>query len=134
MRNAKSLILAVSLFGSLIAGGIAAADEGDRRGDRVHVRDHRGDAAQVVVTGGQDHRYAPVFQTPTRRPPVMVRDRVRPRRGMVWISGEYDYSDGRYAYRPGRYETARYGHHWVPARWVRTHHGWVKMDGRWDRR
>ncbi len=52
--------------------------------------------------------------------------------GYVWVSGYWDWQDGRHAWRPGRWVPPRHGHHWVPHRWVKEGSHWRHNPGHWQ--
>jgi Carboxypeptidase regulatory-like domain/WXXGXW repeat (2 copies) len=61
---------------------------------------------------------------PPPPPPV---ERVRPRRGFVWVEGGYDWRGRRYVRRPGHWERLRLGRQWHGGHWEWQvdHYGWV---------
>jgi hypothetical protein len=127
MRKLSSLIMGLSLAGSLLGGGVAAADESgryDRRDrDRVEVRDHR------VI-----ERPARVYVGPPRvAPPVVPVEHYARRRGYTWMPGEYQWTAGRYEFVPGHYIARRPGFRWVAAHWEREGRVFVKIPGHWAR-
>jgi hypothetical protein len=75
--------------------------------------------AQVIV------RVAPPQPRVERVPP--------PRRGYVWVSGNWDWNGRRYVWRTGHWERARPGHRWREDRWVERNGGWARERGGWDR-
>lgn len=67
-------------------------------------------------------------------PPPPRAERVpRPRRGMVWVPGHWDWNGRRYVWRAGHWERARRGYRWREDRWVERNGGWVRERGGWDR-
>ena len=50
-------------------------------------------------------------------PPPPPIERVRPRRGWVWVEGGYDWRRGRYVPRRGHWERERPGRQWHGGRW-----------------
>jgi hypothetical protein len=74
----RKLILAISLAGSLFAGGVASANEGWGRTEVVR----------------------------NYRPPAPV-ERMPRLRGYVWIPGEYRQFGRRYVLLPGHYQRVR---------------------------
>jgi hypothetical protein len=75
--------------------------------------------AQVIV------RVAPPAPRVERMPP--------PRRGYVWVQGNWDWNGRRYVWHTGRWERARAGHRWREDRWVERNGGWARERGGWDR-
>jgi len=126
MRKMSKLILGLSLAGSLLVGGVAAADEYGRydgyRRDRVEVRDHRIERDARVYVG-----------SPRFAPPVAPVEHVVRRRGYDWMPGEYQWVRGGYEFVPGHYIARRPGYCWVAARWVREGRLFVKIPGHWAR-
>jgi hypothetical protein len=67
-------------------------------------------------------------------PPRAVVERPGPRPGpqFVWIPGYHRWDSRAYVWVPGRWEAPPRRHaHWVPARWVHRHNGWVLIEGHW---
>jgi hypothetical protein len=136
MRKMSSLILGLSLAGSLLMGGVAAADEGGRQ-ERVEVRDHRVVERvdnRVDNRGYQNGRHFDhiVAGPPRVAPPVVVEHVVR-RRGYDWMAGEYQWNAGRYELVPGHYIARRAGFRWVAAHWAREGRVFVQIPGHWAR-
>ena len=75
--------------------------------------------AQVVV------RIAP---PPPRDEPVPG-----PRRGMVWVPGNWDWNGRRYVWRRGHWERARRGYRYRSHEWVENGGRWEQRRGGWDR-
>jgi WXXGXW repeat (2 copies) len=123
MRKMSSLILGLSLAGSLLGGGVAAADEYGRPDrDRVEVRDHRFERTDRVYN-----------RLPREAPPVAPVEHVVRRRGYDWQQGEYQWNGGRYEFVAGRYIARHRGYHWVAAHWEREGRVFVKIPGHWSR-
>ncbi len=109
MRKIASLVVAVSLIGSALAGGSAMAWEG--RDVRVERR-----VVEPVVA-----------------PPIARVEHVGYRPGYVWIGGEYQWQGGSYVFAPGRYERERPGFRWVGSAWAHEGGRYVRAPGRWVR-
>lgn len=75
--------------------------------------------AQVIV------RVAP---PPPRHEPMPP-----PRRGYVWVPGNWDWNGRRYVWRRGHWMRGRHGYHWREDRWVERNGGWVRERGGWRR-
>jgi hypothetical protein len=77
-------------------------------------------APVVLAEGGGWHDAPP--------PPPM--ERVRPRRGFVWVEGGYDWRGRRYVRLPGHWERVRPGRHWHGGHWEwqGDHYGWSRGD------
>src|SRR6266496_1744226 len=54
---------------------------------------------------------------PTQAPPAPVVERVGPRRGSVWIGGNYEWRGDRYVWVGGHWEPERGGFRWQAGRW-----------------
>jgi hypothetical protein len=64
-------------------------------------------------------------------PPAPRFERVKPRRGFVWIDGNWDWRDGRYVWLDGHWERERPGMRWHGGRWdYRGDHA-VWIQGTW---
>lgn len=58
-------------------------------------------------------------------PPPLVHESVPPARpGHAWISGYWDWRNGRHLWVPGHWAPARQGCHW-------RRHCWILREGRW---
>jgi hypothetical protein len=68
----------------------------------------------------------------TARPaePYYVRP-ASPYYGAVWIDGEWEWHDGRYAYIGGHWEKPRQGRVWVRGRWESGGRGYTWHRGYW---
>src|SRR5262245_6819629 len=81
------------------------------------VRDHRGPRAD------SDPRDAP--------PPLRAEPAPAPRRGEVWISGNWEWRAGRWDWQPGHWERERVGRRWRAHRWEKRGDVWIKIGGEW---
>jgi hypothetical protein len=65
-------------------------------------------------------------------PPPPPMERVRPRRGFVWVEGGYDWRGRRYVRLPGHWERVREGRHWHGGHWEwqGDHYAWTR--GLWS--
>jgi hypothetical protein len=125
MRKMSKLFMGLSLAGSLLVGGVAAADEHGRYDrDRVEVRDHR------IERDVRDDR---VYRSPRFAPPPVPAEHYARRRGYTWMPGEYQWTAGRYEFVPGHYIARRAGYRWVAAHWEREGRIFVKIPGHWAR-
>lgn len=68
----------------------------------------------------------------TSRPaePYYVRP-VAPYSGAVWIDGEWEWNNGRYAYIGGHWERSRPGRVWVRGSWQSGARGYIWHRGHW---
>ncbi len=85
------------------------------------------DGAWVRVDGRWDD--AP--QYPDAPPPDPREERIRPRRGYVYIKGRWDWQDGQWNWVAGRYERERAGSSWNDGRWEQRDNRWQWSDGGW---
>src|ERR1700729_725158 len=85
----------------------------------VVVPDQRHYAGGVVVVGPPEPRVEVVGVAPTP--------------GYVWLSGYWNWVDGRHEWVEGRWSAPRAGHHWVAHQWVRQGDGWRMKPGHWER-
>ena len=53
--------------------------------------------------------------------------------GAVWISGYWNWSNGRHVWMPGHYSRPVPGYRFEPHRWEQRHDGWYLGGGRWTR-
>src|SRR5690242_17760617 len=74
---------------------------------------------RIVAQGwrGQPTTPPPAPLYPTQAPPAPVVERFGPRRGWVWIGGNYEWRGGRYMWVGGHWERERAGFRWQPGRW-----------------
>jgi len=143
MMKLSKLVVSLGLLGSLALGGVAAADERyDTGRTTVVVRDHREETPPVVVNRTNIARpieYSPhervrvTVESPRFAPPPIPVERAPRVRGSVWVSGEYQWLNGRYVFIAGHYEKVRRGFHYVPATWSRQGRTFVKVPGHWER-
>ena len=54
--------------------------------------------------------------------------------GYFWITGNWVWGGGRYAWHPGYWQAPRPGYRWAPQRWVRHGGVWRAQGGYWERR
>lgn len=77
-------------------------------------------AAQVSITFGSP-------------PPPPVYERVpAPRHGYVWAPGHYRIVNDRYVWTPGHWIAERPGQRWMGAQWVNVNGRWHYRPGRWE--
>jgi len=69
--------------------------------------------------------------TPVGPPPPPRMEHYKPRRGFVWIDGNYEWRDGRYMWVGGRWERERPGKRWHGGRWDRQGDRFVWIQGEW---
>lgn len=86
------------------------------------------DGAWVRVDGSWDD--AP--QYPDQPPPDLRAERIRPRRGFVYIKGRWDWQDGQWNWVAGRYEREKAGSRWNDGRWEQRDNRWQWSDGGWQ--
>ncbi|MDR2013521.1 MAG: hypothetical protein LBQ20_10930 [Rhodanobacter sp.] len=69
----------------------------------------------------------------TKAPPPPRTERVPPpRRGYVWVPGEWRWANGRYVWHQGSWARARHGYRYTAPRWEQEGNRWRYYDGRWD--
>ena len=68
-------------------------------------------------------------------PPAAVVETVpAPRRGQVWIPGNYDYRGNQYVWVQGHWVRERAGYDWQESRWIERNGEWRRLGGDWQRR
>jgi len=92
-------------------------------------------AAAMLLTAGapamaQD-RDPGVRDYPTEAPPAPRSERVRPRRGYVWIAGNYEWRNGAWTWIPGHWEREQRGRVWRQGRWSRAGDRYTWQAGSW---
>ena len=95
---------------------------------RDHRRDHRGGGGIGVDVGVDVH----VGGAPTEAPPPPQAETHETRAGFVWIAGQWDWKDGKYAWTPGHWERERAGKHWRESRWEQKDGHWQLTAGAWE--
>jgi hypothetical protein len=68
---------------------------------------------------------------PAPPPPPPPQPRMAPRRGFVWIDGNYEWRDGRYVWVAGGWEPERPGRRWHGGRWDLQGDRYVWIRGEW---
>src|SRR3982750_4603714 len=68
---------------------------------------------------------------PVQAPPPPVVERFGPRRGWVWITGNYEWRGGRYMWVGGHWERERAGFRWEAGRWDWQANHYVWIPGSW---
>lgn len=64
--------------------------------------------------------------------PVHVAPPPRPSARHVWVEGEWETREGRYAYKPGYWVLPPHPHaHWVRGHWRHYRGGWAWIPGHW---
>ncbi|MGN6107323.1 MAG: hypothetical protein ACTHU0_19600 [Kofleriaceae bacterium] len=101
--------MASILVMGLATPGIAAAQV---------VRDHRA-GAQLTISG------------PTQPPPTPPKETWKPRRGQVWVAGQYEWRNGKWTWKPGHYEARKKNKRWQEGKWDRQGDRYVWVPGGW---
>lgn len=99
----------LTVVATLLGGGLFSAAEaqpGDRPQHTVRVR-------------------------PDQPPPAPRSERVRARRGFVWVAGHWDWQNGAWAWMAGHWERQRPGKRWRDIRWEQREDTWVRVGGEW---
>ena len=73
----------------------------------------------------------PVMRGAPPQPPPPPVEHVEPRRGFVWVEGNYEWRDGRYAWSGGHWEPERPGRQWHGGHWDRRGERYVWVRGEW---
>lgn len=92
--------------------------------------------ATVVIQAGTPHYGGPVVVAPShyRAPPPPRYEAVpRPRRGMVWETGHWEWRGNRHAWVPGHWIKARPGYAYRQPQWQQRGDRWEMRRGGWDR-
>ncbi len=92
-------------------------------------------ATIVVQAGTPPYRHtAPVqWQYHPAPPPPRHEAAPRPRRGMVWVPGHWEWRGHRHVWMQGHWVKARPGYHYRPHRWEERDGRWRMQPGGWDR-
>src|SRR5688572_23556897 len=69
---------------------------------------------------------------PTQAPPELRVEKVKPRRGYVWVAGSWDWQNGQWTWIAGHYEREKRGKRWRSPKWESRGGGWIRVDGAWD--
>lgn len=91
-------------------------------------------APAVRVAQGGEWRAQPPAPPPGNwhnAPPPPAPERVRPRRGWVWVEGGYDWRDGQYVRLRGHWERARPGRQWHSGHWEWRGDRYAWVAGTW---
>ena len=102
--------------------------ERERAGKKWRGRrwERRGDVYVVIDGDWIDDR-------PRAAPPPIRVENVRPRPGMVFVRGFYQWQNGQYVWVDGHWERERSGKRWREARWQSGPGGeWVFVAGDWE--
>jgi hypothetical protein len=67
-------------------------------------------------------------------PPPPQQEVIEERPGYVFVHGTWYRHDGRWAWRPGRYERVREGYVYRDGGWARRGNRWHYDEGRWEAR
>ena len=112
---AKALILCVGIAAPISAHAKPNRDRNDqdRRGNRDKPNE-------------RDHRNAPVVQPPTAAPPAAPRETWQPRRGQVWVAGQWQWRDNQWEWNTGRFDQRKKNKEWNDGRWETRQQGGVK--------
>lgn len=92
--------------------------------------------ATVVIGTGAPHYHqgpAPVVVQYQAPPPPRYEAMPRPRRGMAWVPGHWEWRGHRHVWQQGHWIKARSGYHYRAPRWVQHGSRWNMQPGGWDR-
>ena len=107
-KTCRLLIASSMVIANLV--GVAAADPNgdqgrDKRGD--HARTHA-PAGHIGLTGTAHI----TLGTPNSAPPTARQERVRSRRGSVWVPGSWQWRNSQWRWQAGRFERNRAQQRW----------------------
>jgi hypothetical protein len=69
---------------------------------------------------------------PSAAPPPLREERIRKRRGFVFVRGSWDWRNGDWQWTPGHWEKQRRGNRWREAKWENRNGSWFHVDGGWE--
>ena len=129
----QSIALAVALVTA--GSSMASADGHHGRG-----RDHRRGPPivvvrppVVVVRPPVVVVRPPVILVPNIAPPALRVERIgRPRHGMVWIDGRWDWRNGQWVWAAGRWERRQHDHRWHRGEWVQRGDRYELSGDTWE--
>lgn len=134
----KSTWIRRLLIASLVVGTAspAFADRWERRDDRRERREdrreRREDRRERREDRRDDRRDARWERRGAHRAPPAVRvERWSPRRGYVWVNGNWDWNGNDWVWVAGHYERERRGYRWRDRRWEQRDGVYVAVDGGW---
>ena len=88
---------------------------------------HAQSSAVVVQAGNVQVQY-------TKAPPAPRHEAApRPRRGMQWVPGHWEWRGHRHVWKSGYWVKARPGYHYRPGQWQERDGRWHMQPGGWDR-
>ena len=88
---------------------------------------HAQSSAVVVQAGNVQVQY-------TKAPPAPRHEAApRPRRGMQWVPGHWEWRGHRHVWKSGYWVKARPGYHYRPVQWQERDGRWHMQPGGWDR-
>ena len=84
----------------------------------------------------RDHRHVDIrdhhpMGGPHEAPPPPREEKFEARKGYLWISGRWDWRDGKWAWQAGRWEREHAGKHWQAGHWDKNGEAFVFTDGVW---
>lgn len=110
--------------------GVAAADpDGDKGRDKRGDRDRTHAPAGHIGLTGSAHI---TLGTPNSAPPATRQERVRSRRGSVWVPGSWQWRNLQWQWQSGRFERARRQQRWQQGQWKQDGANWTWVDHRWE--
>jgi hypothetical protein len=93
---------------------------------RGHRWERRGDVYVRI-----DGDWIDVDVRPRQAPPPIRVENVRPRAGMVFVRGHWEWRDGAYAWIDGHWERERANFRWEDAHWENRGDHWELVPGQW---
>ncbi|NVB84489.1 MAG: BcpO-related WXXGXW repeat protein [Kofleriaceae bacterium] len=85
-------------------------------------------AAQPQV---RDHRAAPAVAFPTEAPPAPKEEKFVPRRGQVWVAGQWDWKGGKWVWKAGHFEGRKKGKRFNMGKWDHKGDHWEWVAATW---
>ena len=86
-------------------------------------------SAQPVV---RDHRVGAPNAYPTEAPPAPRVEKFAPRRGQVWVAGQYEWRGGKWTWKAGHFEARKKGKRYNGGRWEKKGDRYEWAAGTWS--
>src|SRR5687768_6022050 len=78
----------------------------------------------AVAQPPRDQRPGAQVAGPTEPPPAARNETWKPRRGQVWIAGQWEWRGNKWVWKAGRYERRQKGKRWADGRWDKDGSRW----------
>jgi hypothetical protein len=69
---------------------------------------------------------------PTEAPPAPREEKWQPRKGFVFVAGNWDWKNGKWEWVAGHWEREQAGKKWRTSRWEQRDGKWSRIDGGWE--